>query len=242
MFTGIIEELGRIRRIGGGQIAIDAQHVLEDVHIGDSIAVNGICLTVTSFDVRGFAADVMPETIRRTSLAGLAAGSLVNLERALAVGARLGGHIVSGHIDGTGTVETLTREGNALLLTVKATPALVRGIVEKGSVALDGISLTVVSVTNDSFTVSLIPHTLESTDLHIKRKGSRVNIETDILGKYVERFLMFPQEVSRLNQPPSQRGGGRASGGGSPLHAATKCTLSPSAGAITKEFLLEHGF
>ncbi|MCI6283978.1 riboflavin synthase [Selenomonas sp.] len=238
MFTGIIEELGRVRRIGGGRLAIDAQRVLEDVHIGDSIAVNGICLTVTSFDARGFTADVMPETVRRTSLDGLAVHSPVNLERALAVGARLGGHIVSGHIDGTGMVETLTREGNALLLSVTAAPTLVRGIVEKGSVALDGISLTVVSVTDDAFTVSLIPHTLETTNLHTKKAGSRVNIETDILGKYVERFLTVPGFL----QPPSPRGGGPRSGGGSPLHDATKRTSSPSAGAITKEFLLENGF
>ena len=132
---------------GSGTLAIDAAKVIEDVHLGDSIAVNGVCLTVTSFDKEHFEADVMPETVRRTSLAELRKGSPVNLERALTLASRLGGHIVSGHIDGVGTVTDLRREGNALLLKVAASPALLRGIVEKGSVALDGISLTVVAVT-----------------------------------------------------------------------------------------------
>lgn len=190
MFTGIIEEVGRVRQIGGGVLSIDAQRVLEDVQLGDSICVNGICLTVTSFDARHFTADVMPETIRRTSLAELKKGSPVNLERALTLSSRLGGHIVSGHIDGTGEVLSLKQEGNAVLLQIAADDALLRGIVEKGSVALDGISLTVAAVGAQDFTVSLIPHTLQSTNLHTKKKGSRVNIETDIIGKYVERLLM----------------------------------------------------
>ncbi len=190
MFTGIIEEVGTIGRIGGGVLAIDARRVLTDVQLGDSICVNGICLTVTSFDARHFTADVMPETIRRTSLAELKKGSPVNLERALTLSSRLGGHIVSGHIDGTGEVLSLKQEGNAVLLQIAADDALLRGIVEKGSVALDGISLTVAAVGAQDFTVSLIPHTLQSTNLHTKKKGSRVNIETDIIGKYVERLLM----------------------------------------------------
>ena len=190
MFTGIIEEVGTIGRIGGGVLAIDARRVLTDVQLGDSICVNGICLTVTSFDARHFTADVMPETIRRTSLAELKKGSPVNLERALTLSSRLGGHIVSGHIDGTGEVLSLKQEGNAVLLQIAADDALLRGIVEKGSVALDGISLTVAAVGAQDFTVSLIPHTRQSTNLHTKKKGSRVNIETDIIGKYVERLLM----------------------------------------------------
>jgi len=190
VFTGIIEEVGTIGRIGGGVLAIDARRVLTDVQLGDSICVNGICLTVTSFDARHFTADVMPETIRRTSLAELKKGSPVNLERALTLSSRLGGHIVSGHIDGTGEVLSLKQEGNAVLLQIAADDALLRGIVEKGSVALDGISLTVAAVGAQDFTVSLIPHTLQSTNLHTKKKGSRVNIETDIIGKYVERLLM----------------------------------------------------
>lgn len=189
MFTGIVEEVGTVRRVGGGTLSIDAEEILTDVRLGDSIAVNGVCLTVTSFDKNHFEADVMPETVRRTSLAELRRGSLVNLERALTLASRLGGHIVSGHIDGVGTVAGLRQEGNALLLTVAAAPALLRGIVEKGSVALDGISLTVAAVTEETFTVSLIPHTREVTNLRAKRTGSRLNIETDIIGKYVEKLM-----------------------------------------------------
>ena len=189
MFTGIIEEVGRVARLGGGSLVIDCQKVLEDVHLGDSIAVNGVCLTVTHFDRSSFTADVMPETVRRTSLAELKKGSPVNLERALTLASRLGGHIVSGHIDGTGEIVKFADEGNAILMTVNAESALLRYIVEKGSVALDGISLTVASVTDHDFTVSLIPHTREVTNLGSKKLGSPINIETDVLGKYVEKML-----------------------------------------------------
>ena len=247
MFTGIIEEVGRVRQIGGGVLSIDAQRVLEDVQLGDSICVNGICLTVTSFDARHFTADVMPETIRRTSLAELKKGSPVNLERALTLASRLGGHIVSGHIDGTGEVLSLKQEGNAVLLNIQATSALLRYIVEKGSVAIDGISLTVAAVGDSDFTVSLIPHTLQSTNLHTKKKGSHVSIETDIVGKYIERLLMggsssLGSNVLSSLQPPSQRGGDRESGGGSPLHRGPSSTRPSSAGAITKEFLAKYGY
>lgn len=190
MFTGIIEEVGRLERLAGGEIAIRAKKVLEDVALGDSIAVNGICLTVTRFDEAHFTADVMPETIRRTSLAELRRGSRVNLERALTLKSRLGGHIVSGHIDGAGMIAAMKEEGNAILLTVRASDSVLRYVVEKGSVALDGISLTVASVGAADFTVSLIPHTREITNLREKSVGSRLNIETDILGKYVEK--LFP--------------------------------------------------
>ena len=189
MFTGIIEEVGHVARIGGGSLVIDCQKVLEDVHLGDSIAVNGVCLTVTHFDRSSFTADVMPETVRRTSLAELKKGSPVNLERALTLASRLGGHIVSGHIDGTGDIVKFVDEGNAILMTVSAESGLLRYIVEKGSVALDGISLTVASVTDHDFTVSLIPHTREVTNLGSKKLGSPINIETDVLGKYVEKML-----------------------------------------------------
>ena len=157
MFTGIIEEVGQVARIGGGSLVINCAKVMEDVHLGDSIAVNGVCLTVTHFDRSGFTADVMPETVRRTSLAELKKGSPVNLERALTLASRLGGHIVSGHIDGTGEIVKFADEGNAILMTVSADSGLLRYIVEKGSVALDGISLTVAHVTDRDFTVSLIP-------------------------------------------------------------------------------------
>lgn len=189
MFTGIIEELGTIRRIGGGQLEIAASLVLEDVKLGDSIAVNGICLTVTSFSHTCFTADVMPETIRQTSLSDLKQGSFVNLERALTLSSRLGGHIVSGHIDGVGKIVSMKQEGNAILLTAAADKEILDGIVARGSVTLDGISLTVVRVTEETFTVSLIPHTREVTNLKAKQAGSLINIETDVIGKYVEKLM-----------------------------------------------------
>lgn len=205
MFTGIIEEVGRLERLAGGEIAIRAKKVLEDVALGDSIAVNGICLTVTRFDEAHFTADVMPETIRRTSLAELRRGSRVNLERALTLKSRLGGHIVSGHIDGAGTIAAMKEEGNAILLTVRASDSVLRYVVEKGSVALDGISLTVARVGAADFTVSLIPHTREITNLREKSVGSRLNIETDILGKYVEK--LFPGGCALGSAAPKGKDG-----------------------------------
>ena len=205
MFTGIIEEVGRLERLAGGEIAIRAKKVLEDVALGDSIAVNGICLTVTRFDAAHFTADVMPETIRRTSLAELRRGSRVNLERALTLKSRLGGHIVSGHIDGAGMIAAMKEEGNAILLTVRASDSVLRYVVERGSVALDGISLTVASVGAADFTVSLIPHTREITNLREKSVGSRLNIETDILGKYVEK--LFPGGCALGSAAPKGKDG-----------------------------------
>ena len=189
MFTGIIEEIGTFGGLSGGTIAIGAKLVQSDAHIGDSIAVNGICLTVTQFDAHGFRAAVMPETVRRTSLAGLTHGAPLNLERALLPTTRLGGHFVSGHIDGVGEITEMREEGNAILMTVTAGDEILRGIVEKGSVALDGISLTVARVGTTDFTVSLIPHTRTVTNLGAKRVGSPLNIETDILGKYALKLL-----------------------------------------------------
>ena len=189
MFTGIIEEIGTFGGLSGGTIAIGAKLVQSDAHIGDSIAVNGICLTVTQFDAHGFRAAVMPETVRRTSLAGLTHGAPLNLERALLPTTRLGGHFVSGHIDGVGEITEMREEGNAILMTVAAGDEILRGIVEKGSVALDGISLTVARVGTTDFTVSLIPHTRTVTNLGAKRVGSPLNIETDILGKYALKLL-----------------------------------------------------
>ena len=205
MFTGIIEEVGRLERLAGGEIAIRAKKVLEDVALGDSIAVNGICLTVTRFDEAHFTADVMPETMRRTSLAELRRGSRVNLERALTLKSRLGGHIVSGHIDGAGMIAAMKEEGNAILLTVRASDSVLRYVVEKGSVALDGISLTVARVGAADFTVSLIPHTREITNLREKSVGSRLNIETDILGKYVEK--LFPGGCALGSAAPKGKDG-----------------------------------
>ena len=212
MFTGIVEEVGKVKSISNGVLQIEANKVLEDVHTGDSIAVNGICLTVTSFTAHSFQADVMPETIRRTSLNELKLGSPVNLERAMAVGSRFGGHIVSGHIDGTGRIVSLKEEKNALLMKIAADSSLLRYIVEKGSVALDGISLTVAAVTDRDFTVSLIPHTRQATNLSAKGEGSTINIENDVVGKYVEKLLK-------------------------PAEAEDK-----SSGSVTMELLLSNGF
>ena len=196
MFTGIIEEVGTVQRIGGGSLAIAAETVLTDAHLGDSIAVNGICLTVTSFDRYHFTADVMPETVRRTSLAELRKGSPVNLERALSLSSRLGGHIVSGHIDGTGTVLEIQENEIAVIYKIGVSKELADGIVEKGSVALDGISLTVIDVTNEYFTVSLIPHTRSVTNMQGKRVGDPINVETDVIGKFVKKYLKTQESSS----------------------------------------------
>ena len=187
MFTGIIEEVGTVRRVlsGGtaGEISIRAASVLEGTHIGDSIAVNGVCLTVTGMTGDGFTADVMPETLRRTNLGRLNSDSRVNLERAMAAGGRFGGHIVSGHIDGVGTIRSMRREENAVWVTIAAPTPILRLIVEKGSIAIDGVSLTVAEVTSETFSVSIIPHTGAQTILLSKRPGEQVNLENDVVGK-----------------------------------------------------------
>lgn len=192
MFTGIVEEVGTVINVSRGArecvYTIAASRVLEDVSVGDSIAVNGVCLTVTAFDKSSFKADVMNESLRRSNLGDLKNGSRVNLERAMAANGRFGGHIVSGHIDGTGTLISYERETNAVWLTVGADESLMRYIIMKGSVALDGVSLTVARVHKDAFAVSLIPHTGEETTLLAKKRGDRINIECDIVGKYVEKL------------------------------------------------------
>ena len=209
MFTGIIEEVGSFEGFTGGAISVGAHFVVSDAHIGDSIAVNGICLTVTHFDAHGFRADVMPETVRRTSLAGLVRGAQLNLERALLPTTRMGGHFVSGHIDGLGRIARIREEGNAILMTVATEAEILRGIVSKGSVALDGISLTVAAVTAADFTVSLIPHTRTVTNLGTKHTGSPINIETDILGKYALKLLggRASEQASGLTQELLLRSG-----------------------------------
>ena len=193
MFTGIVEEKGTVRYMQltgeSGVLAVRAKKVLERTKIGDSIAVNGVCLTVTSLQPDGFTADVMAETIRRSSLGSCKAGSQVNLERAMAADGRFGGHIVSGHIDGTGVIRSLTREENAIWVSIGTSPQILHLIVEKGSICIDGISLTVAKVSHTDFTVSLIPHTGEETTLLKHRSGEIVNLETDIIGKYVEKLI-----------------------------------------------------
>lgn len=198
MFTGIIEEVGVIERIQRGThsalLHIRAQYILDGLHPGDSVAVNGVCLTVISFHARGFAADVMHETLNRSTLSFLRGGSRVNLERAMPAGGRFGGHIVAGHVDGIGTVRSVERDDNAVWYTIQAGPNILRYVVEKGSIAIDGISLTVASVREDRFSVSVIPHTAQMTVLRERVPGDKVNLETDVIGKYVEKLLAPPPD------------------------------------------------
>ncbi len=200
MFTGIIEEVGRVQAVRRGArsavLQIAAQTVTTELNIGDSVAVNGVCLTVTELTPAGFAADVMPETLFRSNLGALAPESRVNLERALSADGRFGGHIVSGHIDGVGRVQSSRRDDNAIWYEIAAAPELLRYVVEKGSVAVDGISLTVARVNNSGFAVSVIPHTAAATTLAERRAGDSVNLECDIIAKYVEK-LLTPQASPR---------------------------------------------
>jgi riboflavin synthase len=192
MFTGIIEEIGRVTRVERGgvtRLTIAGPQVASDARVGDSIAVNGACLTVTRSDGEALSFEAVPETLSRTNLGELQAGSRVNLERALAAGARLAGHIVQGHVDGVGTIQSIEAEQDSWRITVAVPAPLRRYLVEKGSVAMDGISLTVASLTEDGFTVAIVPHTWTATTIHERRRGDRVNLETDILAKYVERLL-----------------------------------------------------
>ena len=198
IFTGIIEELGVVKSIAingaSGCITIKAKKVLEGTQLGDSIAVNGTCLTVTSINSDGFSADVMAETVKRTRLSQVGKGDLVNLERAMILNGRFGGHIVSGHIDGTGTITKYTKEENAIWVTIKAPDEILDLIVEKGSICIDGISLTVATVSDQDFQVSIIPHTAKETTLIHKKVGSLVNLENDIVGKYIKKLMENNQE------------------------------------------------
>ncbi len=197
MFTGIIEEIGTIKGIRRGNrsvvVEIGAAKVLEDTKVGDSIATNGVCLTVTALGNGGFTADVMPETMERSNLGSLKPGDRVNLERALCLNSRLGGHMVAGHIDGTGRITDRVKDENAVWLTVRTIPEILRYVVEKGSVAIDGVSLTVAYVDEAVFKVSVIPHTQEETTLTGKRVGDVVNLENDMIVKYVEKLMKQPQ-------------------------------------------------
>ena len=216
MFTGIIEEIGTVRAVQPGakssRLTIGGKKVLEDTKIGDSICTSGVCLTVTSLTEDCFTADVMAETMRRTKLGSLTPGSPVNLERALRPDTRLGGHIVSGHIDDTGTITNMERDDNAVWVTIQAEPSILRYIIEKGSIAMDGISLTVASVTDQNFRVSVIPHTASHTNLVHKAVGDTVNLENDCVGKYIAK-----------------------------LHKGTGRSSHPRSG-VTEEFLLKNGF
>lgn len=221
MFTGIVEEVGRIKAVKRGKnssvLTVRVGLVTEDVRLGDSIAVNGVCLTVTDFTRETFCADVMHETLRCSSLGELKEGSAVNLERAMKADGRFGGHIVSGHIDGTGKIIGIEKDDNAIWYRIQAEPACMKYIVRKGSVALDGISLTVAEEGSKDFRVSVIPHTRGNTALAGKRVGDIINIETDCIGKYVEKLLRF--------RDTPQTGGGQSDAGG-----------------ISREMLAKYGF
>lgn len=217
MFTGIIEEIGQIESVQKGSksavLHIRCNEVLDGTQVGDSIAVNGVCLTVTSMNNRGYTADVMAETLERSSLGSLKSGSRVNLERAMPADGRFGGHIVAGHIDGTGTIVEISKDETAVWYRVRTEPDILRYIVEKGSITIDGISLTVARVSREDFSVSIIPHTQGNTTLADRRTGDIVNLETDIIGKYIEKLLQ-PKE------PEQEQDGSK----------------------LTLEFLAENGF
>ena len=188
MFTGLVEEIGIVRGARTGQLTVEARKVLEDIKPGDSIAINGACVTVTSTGVDVFSVDIMPETARRTNIGSLDYGDLVNLERAMLAGGRFGGHLVQGHVDGTGRVMALTPEAGAVIARISAPAELVRYMVSKGFIAIDGVSLTIVDCDDSSFSVSLVAYTREHTTSGSMRPGDMVNIEVDIIAKYVERL------------------------------------------------------
>ncbi len=216
MFTGIVEEMGKIVRVEKGakssRLTVSGDKIFSDLKLGDSVATNGVCLTVTSFSKGIFTANVMNETLKRSNLGELRQGSMVNLERAMIANGRFGGHIVSGHIDGTGVITKIEQDDIAVWYTIRADRKIMKYIIEKGSVAIDGISLTIAKVTDNDFAVSLIPHTAKETVLGYKKTGDTVNLENDVVGKYIEHFLSFKEE-------PETKSSG-----------------------ITKEFLLKAGF
>jgi riboflavin synthase len=204
VFTGLVEEIGVLKVVGKGaksaQLTINADKVLHEIKLGDSISTNGVCLTVVAFTNNSFTVDVMPETMRRSNLKDLKPGSKINLERALRLGDRLGGHIVSGHIDGTGLVRTIEAEDNATWVTIEAGAAIMKYIIEKGSIAVDGTSLTVARVGKEDFKVSIIPLTRDETTLLSKKIGEEVNLECDMVGKYIERLTMFNKDNNKNDE------------------------------------------
>lgn len=201
MFTGIVEETGSIRGVRKGEksasLIVECSDIIDGTQIGDSISVNGVCLTVTDIKESCFEADVMPETIRATNLKYLKPGDTVNLERALLASGRFGGHIVSGHIDGTGIISGVKKEDNAVWITIEAAPEILRYIIHKGSIAVDGISLTVQYVDERVFKIAVIPHTRDFTTLQQRKVGYKVNLECDILGKYIEKLVLWENKKNK---------------------------------------------
>lgn len=222
MFTGIIEEVGEIQSIKKGAnsavITIKANTVLGDLHLGDSVALNGVCLTATSIGKNNYSVDVMHETLRRTNLGELKSGSKVNLERAMAANGRFGGHIVAGHVDGTGTISSMKKDDNAVWITIDTSAAILKYIISKGSITIDGVSLTVANVDNKSFAVSVIPHTGQNTTLLDKKPGDTVNLENDMVGKYVEKLLQYGSIPAEEEESTTEKTG------------------------ITMDFLIQNGF
>lgn len=235
MFTGIIEEKGKIAGVRKGAkssvLTIEGSVIFSDLKLGDSVAVNGVCLTASSISGMTFSADVMHETLDRSGLGFLRPGSSVNLERAMAAGGRFGGHIVSGHVDAMGTITDIRRDDNAVWYTIGAPRDVMKYIVEKGSITIDGISLTVAAVSADSFKVSVIPHTAKVTTLGERKTGDKVNLENDIIGKYVEKLLFFgPEADSPYQSALSDKDGAGIGGAGE------------NGSGLTLEFLKENGF
>jgi len=220
MFTGIIEEIGKIKRISKNgnymSIEIECKTIMEDIHLGDSIAVNGICLTANKISSNSFTVDVMSETVKRTGISSLKEDSRVNLERAMAINGRFGGHIVSGHIDGTGIISKMKEDGNAIWIYIDAPKHIIDLIVMKGSITIDGISLTVAYLDETSFAVSIIPHTKDETTLCSKKVGDVVNLENDMIGKYVKNFIQNDYVLGNEDEPKQSN--------------------------VTMEMLLENGF
>ena len=240
MFTGIIEELGVVKSIAingaSGCITIKAKKVLEGTQLGDSIAVNGTCLTVTSINSDGFSADVMAETVKRTSLSQVGKGDLVNLERAMILNGRFGGHIVSGHIDGVGRITKISKDDNAVWYTINAGKEIMQLIVPKGSITIDGISLTVAGVNDDSFKVSVIPHTRQVTTLSQRRINDCVNLENDIVGKYIKRLLQTGESLDvtadGLDEISTRQD----------VSVKAQSSQRQNTSGLTREFLSKYGF
>lgn len=201
MFTGIVEEMGAVisleKTLAGTRMTVLASTVMQDLKVGDSVSVNGICLTVISKGERDFVVEVSPETLAVTTLGGLTPGAPVNLERAMKLSERIGGHLVAGHVDGVGVIRSRRQDGNAIVLAIEAPPEILRYCVAKGSITVDGISLTVNEVTERGFSVAIIPHTAKVTTLGLKQVNDTVNLESDLIGKYVERLLQERGQLPR---------------------------------------------